>query len=165
MVKLFHRTVWAVRDLRGLWSSLWPLSSPCPCTTVLIVKKHFQCVSLYFLSSSHHAWLGTAQIPPLKQSPQVPRGFFLSGASIQRWFSEYREALLTTSFHATVYCWLILTLLFTRTPGSSLQSFYPVPGLHLCQGLFLPRCRTLHLSQMDFIMFPSAHSSLLSRCL
>lgn len=80
MVKFFHRTVWAVRDLRGLWSSLWPLSSPCPCTTVLIVKKHFQCVSIFSQAPTMHGWEQPRSLPssnphryPEDSSCQGPR--------------------------------------------------------------------------------------------
>lgn len=133
------------------------------------MKKHFHCVPIFSQAPIMHGWeqpgsllSSNPQRYPEGSSCQGPQSGPIWGGSMS---AENRETLLTTSFHATVHRWLVLTLLSTRSPGSSSQSFYPVPGLHLCQGLFLSRCRTLHLSQMDFIMFLSAHSSCLSRYL
>lgn len=51
-----------------------------------------------------------------------------------------------------------------RTFPTELLPSQSVPSLHHRQGLFLSRCRTLHLSLINFIMVLSACSSCLSWC-
>jgi len=64
------------------------------------------------------------------------------------------------------HCWLMVKLLSTSTPRSlsaELLSNRSTPSLYRCMGLFVPRCRTLHLPLLNFIRFLSAQLSSLSR--
>jgi len=64
------------------------------------------------------------------------------------------------------HCWLMVNLSSTRTPRSlsaELLSSRSAPSLSWCMGLFLPRCRTLHLPLLSFIRFLCAQLSSLSR--
>jgi len=64
------------------------------------------------------------------------------------------------------HCWLMVNLSSTRTPrslSSELLSSRSTPSLYWCIGLFLPRCRTLHLPLLNLIRFLSAQTSSLSR--
>ena len=68
---------------------------------------------------------------------------------------------------ARAHCWLIVNLSSTRTPrflSAELLSSRSIPSLYWCMGLFLPRCRTLHLPLLNLIRFLSAQLSSLSRC-
>jgi len=67
---------------------------------------------------------------------------------------------------ARAHCWLTVNFSSTRTPRSlstELLSSRSAPSLYWCMGLFLPRCRTLHLPLFNFISFLSAQLSSLSR--
>ena len=67
---------------------------------------------------------------------------------------------------ARAHCWLMVNLSSTSTPRSlstELLSSRSTPSLYWCMGLFLPRCRTLHLPLLNFIRFLSAQLSSLSR--
>ncbi|XP_068788224.1 uncharacterized protein [Struthio camelus] len=73
-------------------------------------------------------------------------------------------AFLATRAH----CCLMLHLLSTGTPRSffmELLSSRSTPSLYWCMGLFLPRCRTLHLPLLNFRRVLSAQLSSLSRSL
>ena len=63
---------------------------------------------------------------------------------------------------ARAHCWLMVNLSSTRTPRSlsaELLSGRSTPSLYWCMGLFLPRCRTLHLPLLNLIRFLSAQMS------
>ena len=67
---------------------------------------------------------------------------------------------------ARAHCWLMVNLSSTRTPRSlsaELLSSRSTPSLYWCMGLFLPRCRTVHLPLLNLIRFLSAQLSSLSR--
>ena len=56
---------------------------------------------------------------------------------------------------ARAHCWLMINLLSSRTSRSlsaELLSNRSAPSLYWCMGLLLPRCRTLHLPLLNFIM-------------
>ena len=68
-------------------------------------------------------------------------------------------------FAAAAHCSLILSLLCTRTPRSLLTQLLPSqvdPSLRYTPGLCSLRCKTLHLSLLNFIKFLLTHSSSLS---
>ena len=70
------------------------------------------------------------------------------------------------SLATRAHCWLMVNLWFPSTPRSlftELLSSRSAPSLYWCMGLFLPRCRTLHLLLLNFIRFVSAQLSGLSR--
>lgn len=70
--------------------------------------------------------------------------------------------LMQPSVHLYFYavntlCWIMCMFLPTKTPSPSFQncsSFHSSPSLCSCLGLPWPRCRTLHLPILDFMMFP-----------
>jgi len=67
---------------------------------------------------------------------------------------------------ARAHCWLMVKLLSTRTPTSlsaELSSIRYARSLYWCIGLFLMRCRTLHLPLLSLIRFLSAQHPSLSR--
>lgn len=70
---------------------------------------------------------------------------------------------------ARACCWLMFTSLSAKTPRSlsaEHQLFsYSVLSLYHCGDFFLSRCRHLHLSLLNFIVFLLRHSSILSRSL
>jgi len=71
-------------------------------------------------------------------------------------------AFLTTRAHY----WLMVNLPATKTPRSlstELLCSRSAPSLYWCIGLLLPRCRTLHLPLLKFIMFLCAQLCSLSR--
>ncbi|NXW18147.1 TENS3 protein, partial [Circaetus pectoralis] len=54
--------------------------------------------------------------------------------------------ILMTAFAMRLHCWLMVSLLSTRTPRSfsaELSSNQLAPSMYWCLGLFLPRCRSL----------------------
>jgi len=60
---------------------------------------------------------------------------------------------------ATIHCWLMVILL-TRTHRAFsvkmlLNSLDPI--VYKCMGLFLPRCKTLHFSVLNFMRFLLVH--------
>lgn len=67
--------------------------------------------------------------------------------------------MLLAIFAARVQCWIVFSIL--PDFRSFLEEHYPgQPVLSCCQGLFLPICRTWHLSFLDHVRFLLAHSSL-----
>ena len=67
---------------------------------------------------------------------------------------------------ARAHCWLMVNLSSTRTSRSlsaELLSSRSTPSLYRCMGLFLPRCRNLHLPVLNLIRFLSDKLSILSR--
>ena len=76
-----------------------------------------------------------------------------------------QSSILLAFFGAEAKCSLIL-ILSTRTSRSlsaELLSSWVDPSLCCTLGLCFPRCKTLHLSLLNFIMFLVARSSSLSR--
>jgi len=69
---------------------------------------------------------------------------------------------------ASTCCWVMLSFSSTSTLksfSSELLSINSLPSLYLCLGLPWPMCRTLHVAQLNFLMFAWAHVSGLSRSL
>lgn len=67
---------------------------------------------------------------------------------------------------AVAYYWLLFSLLSTKTAKFLSARLCPSctdPGLHWVLWLCCPRCRTLLLPLLNFILFLQAHSSSLSR--
>ena len=70
--------------------------------------------------------------------------------------------ILLAFLAARAHCWLMVNLSSTRTPRSlsaELLSSRSTPRLYWWMGLFLPRCRTLHLSLLNLFRFLSAQLS------
>jgi len=68
-------------------------------------------------------------------------------------------------FVTWAHCWLMVSLLPTRTSRSSAEfcSSKSAPNLYWIMCLFLPRCRTLHLPLLNLISFFSTKLSSLSK--
>lgn len=78
-----------------------------------------------------------------------------------------RRLLLFLSARAC--CQLMFTLLSAKTPRSLSTEqqllTYSMPSLYHCGDFFLSRCRHLHLSLLNFVVFLLPHSSSLPRSL
>lgn len=71
-----------------------------------------------------------------------------------------QPSLLLAFLVARAHCWLMFNLVATRTPKSFSVNLLPSwvsPNMYRCMGFFLPRCRTLFFSSLNFTGFMPAH--------
>ena len=66
-------------------------------------------------------------------------------------------------FAARAHCWHLSSTSTPRSLSTELLFSRSAPRLYWFMGLFLPRCRNLHLPLLNFIRFLSAQLSSLSR--
>lgn len=98
---------------------------------------------------------------------RVKRDHHFSWSAAMFLLTQPRRLLLFRSARAC--CWLMFTSLSAKTPRSLSAEHqllsYSVPSLYHFGDFFLSRCRHLHLSLLNFIIFLLHHSSILSRSL
>lgn len=133
--------------------------------SVFSVPHTCSSMSMLYLHGEHHTRASTPNVSPVlrrgKASPPLTCWGQPSSCSPERCHSLYQNDILLA--HGPWSC--SINIVSTRSPNLFLQSCFPAPiapSLHWCMGLFLPKCRTLHIP-LDFMKFLLTYFSSLLR--